>query len=78
MPQPVKVGSYVADIEECPRCLERHSRVTFKELRIPSKDYNYYANCPATHEPIVAFVEITIPPPVRKEPKEPKDSDPPS
>lgn len=44
---------YQATIRGCPRCKKTHADVEFQRFRIPAKEYQWWAPCPKTGEPIL-------------------------
>lgn len=49
--------SLVTDVMSCARCGFNHDHVAFLKLVRPMSDFQWWAECPITHEPILMKVE---------------------
>ena len=55
---------YAYDVACCPRCLKPHKGLKFLPLKIASEDYNHFAMCPETKQPVIAQMVVNISSPI--------------
>jgi hypothetical protein len=48
-------------VDACPRCGGNHGTLLFNRMRRAARDYNFWASCPVTGEPILHIVADPVP-----------------
>ncbi len=50
----------VQDVPRCPRCRGAHPELAFRPFGVPLSEWNFWAQCPVSKEPMMAKVALVI------------------
>jgi len=53
---PLKIN-YLIDVVSCPRCMQAHDSLEFQPLTNQLEDVNYWAYCPRSEQPVLAYID---------------------